>query len=691
MVLMKIMKKSRSLSIRLIFSFISVVVLTAVIIGFPVIWLIQAQLDNQAWSQVQQGAQAARALYQAQQKEVSNYAAITSQRPTLRNLLNTREWGTLEDYLTNLQSSARLDLLAVCSEEREVFAAPKFPPTRSPCSSFQTDGFHEIDTMPEPQIWLISSHQVDGTFSGSNQVIAGVVLDHEFAEDMQAQTGLEHTLWDIERPIATTLDSGTSVLASVIYQPVNGSGWKYKVDQQYYASRFSISDEEQLVVEVSLGTSNITHTQQRLAWILSGGILAVAASVSILGTLLARQISRPLVQLADTAEEFSRGDLETPVPVDVRVREVARVAQALEQARVELRESMADLRREKDWGNHLLSSIVEGIMIMDDDHRVTYFSRGAEHITGYTENELIGESCDDFFIPVEVNQPFSKILPAPGQRKKITVSVADDHYMTLAVTGAQFAPSEIQDAQVVLVFRDISEEEALHRLMGHFLANVSHEFRTPLSALAASIELLLDQAHELDTRDMQELLVSLHLGILRLRTLVDNLLESSSIEAGRFRVSPRWTDLGKIIAEVVQSMQPLLDKYNQHLAVELPAKIPVVHADAKRIEQVIINLISNANKYGPPDAEIILRARPHDDCVRVEVLDEGPGVHSDHRGDIFVRFVYRDDSHDTASMGAGLGLSVVKAIIEAHRGQVGVENRPGGGANFWFTLPREKE
>jgi signal transduction histidine kinase len=223
--------------------------------------------------------------------------------------------------------------------------------------------------------------------------------------------------------------------------------------------------------------------------------------------------------------------------------------------------------------------------------------------------------------------------------------------------------------------------------MGHFLANVAHEFRTPLSALAASVELLLDQAPDLSSAELQELLPSLHLGILGLQTLVDNLVEGASIEAGRFRVSARPANLGKIIAEALQTMQPLLDKHSQRLVVELPAVIPVVRADSRRTVQVLVNLLSNASKYGPDDAEITIGVTVSEDWARVTVADRGPGVPPEHRNDLFRRFVHPDSVGDRTQYGVGLGLSVVKAVIEASGGQVGVEDRPGGGSTFWFTLP----
>ena len=684
--------KLRTLPFQLILGFIIVVVLTAGTIGLPAIWLIRAQLDNQAWSQVSQGAQAAQALYLARQKEINNFAVITSQRPTLHDLLSEQDWPSLESYLTTLQTGAGLDLIAVCGANQETFIAPNLLSEYTPCKILIEDGFHRLPDSENQQLWLTSSHAIEGMDEVNTKVIIGLLLDDEFAADMHAQTGLEHTLWSAGLPVSTSLAMGIQQFASIEYKTVDSPTLQprriYKLEQQYYAARFDLSEDENIQVEVSLGISAITQTQSRLAWILSGGILVVAAAVSILGILLARQISQPLVQLADIAVEFSQGNLDSTISVTTSVYEVSQVAQALENARVDLLETMNRLHREKDWGDLLLASIVEGIMILDDANHITYFSNGAERITGWSRDEIIGQPCDHRFQLAESDKPFTQSLPALGQRQKIFVTLAGGRFATLSITSAQLALSDVHNAQVVLVFRDVSEEETLHRLMGHFLANVTHEFRTPLSALAASIELLLDQAHDLSDMELQELLTSLHLGIVGLRTLVDNLLESASIEAGRFRVSPRQSDLGKIIAEAAQIMQPLLDKYNQHLTVELPANIPVVVADARRIVQVVVNLLSNANKYGPSDAEIAIRANNQEDWVRVEVVDQGPGIQTSHHDDIFLRFVHQDWPDESARMGAGLGLFVVKTIVEAHHGQVGVENRPGGGSIFWFTLPR---
>jgi PAS domain S-box-containing protein len=374
------------------------------------------------------------------------------------------------------------------------------------------------------------------------------------------------------------------------------------------------------------------------------------------------------------------------------------VTQALESVRLDLQQTIAELRQEKAWTDHLLESIVEGIVTLDRQGRITFFSQGAERITGWRRDQVVGHACDQILRPVGTNEPFTQLIPAPGGQRKIAVELRDGRQAMLAVTGARLLPPEGGNARVALVFRDVSEEEAVHRLLGDFLADVAHEFRTPLSAVAASAELLLDQASDLAAipessegsravAELHELLMSLHLGILGLQTLVDNLLESASIETGHFRVHTQPSSLGEIIAEAIRTMQPLSDKHRQHLAVELPASLPAVQADPRRTVQALVNLLSNAIKYSPDEAEIQIRAAVEGNRVRVAVADRGSGIPPEERGVLFRRFAHPNTGYDYAKLGAGLGLSVVKTVVEAQGGQVGIDDRQGGGAVFWLTLP----
>lgn len=687
-----------SLRTQLILSVIGLVLLTAAAVGLPAIWLIRTQLERQAWAQVEQGRRAAQALYTAQQNELTSLATLTAQRPTLRQLLAQGEPALLAEYLQTLQSGAGLDLIHICDSNRNPLAHVGETVPESLCQAEAMSWFQIVPGESGVQVWLLATQPIGNEANGQpEQVTVGLHLDNEFVGQMQAQTGLDHTLLVNGHIAATSLPANQ--MEHVTVPGEKGQNTFNLNGQPYFGFALPLAvtvaaatpAQTELTAEVALAVADLTASQTNLAWLLIGGIVVIAAIGSTLGALLAGEINRPLARLTEAATALSQGDLDSSLALEAGVREIAVVSQALEQARLDLLRTLAELQQEKAWIDHLLEAIVEGIITLDQQNRITFFSHGAERITGWSRDEVLGRDCDKLFQTVETDQSFSQLIPPPDRRYKFAVEMAAGRQATLSVTGARLLPPDRGEASLAIVFRDVSEEEAVHRLMGHFLANVAHEFRTPLSAAVASVELLLDQFPDLSQAELQELLTSLHLGLLGLQTLVDNLLESASIEAGRFRVSPRPAQLSKIIAEAIRTMEPLLDKRGQRLVVELPAAMPVVRADPRRTGQVIVNLLSNANRYGPDDAEVMLRATVTGDWVQVSVADQGPGVPPAFRNEIFRRFVYPTAGNDRAKYGAGLGLSVVKAVVEAHGGQVGIEDRPGGGSIFWFTLPVEAE
>ncbi len=693
----------QSLLVQIILAFVALVLLTALAASLPAQWLIRDQQWRQAWSQVDQGSQATQALYVSRLNEVLGVATLTAERPTLHALLAQADADAVSTYLRTLQSGAGVDAVLICDiDGQRVAQAGEILPANL-CKAGEGAGFFIASEERAQRVWLLAGRPIVADGAPQGLAIVGELLDRQFAERMRTQTGLEHTVLVGNEQVATSFDDSDSSSAApreatsiepdgVKQVTFNWGGEPFLAAHRALSDMLPVfgplpADQPGPQVEIALAVTDVMSTQRRLTRALAAGILAAVLMGSILGVFLARRISRPLARLADAAAALSGGTLDTSLANETRVREVALVAQALEEAGRDLQRTVAELRREKAWTDHLLEAIVEGIMTLDHQGRIVFFSAGAERITGWRRTEVVGCFCDQVFNMVEADERFSRFLPAPGLRQKITVILAEGRPRTLDVTGARLLPPESGQARVALVFRDVSEEEAIHRLLGHFLANVAHEFRTPLSALAASIELLRDQAPDLTAAELQELLTSLHLGIIGLQTLVDNLLEGASIEVGRFRVYPRSTDLSRIVAEAAQLMQPLLDKRGQRLVLRLPLTLPAVRADMRRTERVLVNLLSNACKYGPDGSEVVIGATVDGGWVRVTVADQGPGVPPDLRQDLFLRFQRSDPDSGEAQYGVGLGLSVVKAVIEAQGGAVGVENRAGGGAIFWFTVP----
>ena len=281
---------------------------------------------------------------------------------------------------------------------------------------------------------------------------------------------------------------------------------------------------------------------------------------------------------------------------------------------------------------------------------------------------------------------FIDLLPPQGEklRSKFIFNNTDDRI--LAITHAKLPANGSSNTKTVLVLRDVNKEEALSHLLGSFLGNITHEFRTPLTALSASIEILMDEIDDLTPSETQELLNSIHLSTLNLENLIGNLLEGSSIETGRFHVSPYPNNIITVIKTACDTMDPLLKKYGQKLSVSYPKDLPLVMIDGKRINQVLLNMISNASKYGPSDEVIDLTVTLLENFIEVSISDRGEGVPEAYRSKIFSGFVLNNE-YGRMQKGSGLGLSVSQAIIKAQGGQVGVRDRKGGGSEFWFTVP----
>jgi len=687
------MKKNRRFPTQIILIFISIVVVTVLAVGIPAILIIRSQLNGQAWSQIHQGIITSRAFYQAKENEVVSLAMLTAQRPTLQELIKSGDTALIEDYLTTLQGGTDLDLIAICTQNNQTLAYTSRLPQNSPCQFISSDHrYHILGDNSDRQLWLTAINSISELDS---YVITGEQIDDQFAQEIKAQTGLDHAIrvGDENSLISSTIPAlrdQSELEYRVISQPIpelQTAGNYLWRGESFFAASSQLIETPGIKIQVLFPTTGIRETQSLLVQNLFLSLTGVTLIVSIIGVLIARQISHPLVQLADAATAFSKGNLQKEVKVASPFWEISQVANALENARGDLLDTMTRLTQEKMWVDHLLASIVEGVMTINQEGEITFFSLGAERITGWQGDDLLGRSADEVFHLPESEDSFRDAIPEPGKRKKIVVALAGQNQTTLAFTGAELAPTVVREAQVVLVFRDISEEEAIHRLLGNFLSNIAHEFRTPLSALTASIELLLDAPQESIWEENQELLSSLHLGIVALNNLVNNLLEAASIEAGHFHISPREADPGEMIASAVQIMSPLMKKYRQHLSVELPADNPVVTADHRRVIQVLVNLLSNAIKYGPEGGEISVRAKKKHDWFLIEVIDQGPGIPEQDQEAIFHRFTRLETPQADIEVGAGLGLSVVKEIIQAHGGQVGVANRPERGAIFSFTLP----
>ncbi len=218
------------------------------------------------------------------------------------------------------------------------------------------------------------------------------------------------------------------------------------------------------------------------------------------------------------------------------------------------------------------------------------------------------------------------------------------------------------------------------------LAVLAHELKSPLSTLLTTLD-LLDEFESLPPEDTRTLLGRVHRSAQWLRSLVDDVSTCSAIELGVLRLDLQPVSLSDCVASAIELVRPRLDRRSQEVRVTCERDLPLVSCDRTRIGQVLVNLLENASAYSDWGDTIQVVIRRSDGEVRVEVSDHGPGIPTDELPSIFERYVRGERGHERRTQGQGLGLYLVRSLVEMHGGHVGVRSRIGQGSTFWFTLP----
>ena len=672
---------------RLLLGLIALILLTTLSAGIPAYWLARSQLERQAWSQVDSAQRATGSLLQAEKARLENLAGLFAERPTLQRLIREENLTELQPYLQDFRTRSQLDILLYCDSNNQLLAGSLQLPD---CFPGDPTGFQVV----EGRATLLARQAVVDETNNERlgETVAGVWLDEPFLRQLAADTGAQQ---GILSPDGIRLASSISVAGQPAEQPTAadlpvGSG-KITLDGSRFYALYTplVNDQGEavLVSEVALPVDDLIATENRALLILAASTGFIAALGVLLGIWYVRQLYAPLQELTSVAEQISQGDLLAPIPLITSPEEVSTLATALHKSQASMLQALQERSVARDWLDALIQSIVEGVVTLDEEGRITFFSQGAEALTGWNRAEALGKHIDEVFPLADGHgDGLFDLLPPPGNKGQIHILVRSGKSIVLAVTRASLVPPDSDSAQVALVLRDVTQEEALRGLRAYFLANISHEFRTPLSTLNASMELLLDPAEALSADEMRELIKPSYLSLRTLQTLIDNLLESSSIEAGQFTLKRRAIAANQVLEYALRLAGPLLERRRQPITISEPAELPEIQADPSRLTLALVNLLVNASKYSPAGQPIDIRIEQIADAVRFSITDRGPGIPATERMNLFRRFV-RLNSVDEEQYGIGLGLFVVKTTVEAHGGCVGVEDNPAGGSIFWFELP----
>ena len=369
---------------------------------------------------------------------------------------------------------------------------------------------------------------------------------------------------------------------------------------------------------------------------------------------------------------------------------------AVENARL-----IEDAERRRATLDSVMRSLVDGLILLDRRGLVTYANPCAEVMLGLPADVVLGQSLSGLDRALAARVAGSEermgqlLAPGTGSSEVPTVeftlnALAGEVGVAHTLQARRFAIHEPGGGQLgqALLLRDVTREKELDKMKSQLLSTVSHELRTPLASIKGFATTLLRQDVDWDEITRREFLAIIDEESDRLGELISNLLDMARIEAGTLSVEPEPIGLAPIVHETVDTFR--LITHEHQFEVHVPEHLPWVQADPRRVRQVLRNLVENAVKYSPAGGPILISVELLPGEVQVGVTDQGIGIQAEYARHIFDRF-YQVDSASTRKVGgSGLGLSICKAIVEAHGGRIWVESGLRAGSAFYFTLPLAK-
>jgi signal transduction histidine kinase len=654
--------------------------------------LLNRMVQQQALVRAQLAVTSARELLRRTAEDALSDARVLAERPTLQRLVNDHSDAALEPFLRRFCENSATDVCALTHDWTLLAkAGPEIDWNEVvTASKEQGERFGFAPKSGGSPVWGAVA-----SVPGTDDVRAVVlkVATPALLAGLGTQVGGQLTLVNFARYTAPPDDPLTPVHSQAL--TTGGTAALRLASQDGYAASVVLSASTGEVIgllDARVSAAEFASSVRNFNRVLTSAAAIVAAFAGLLGVYYGRWLARPVVALRDAALRIGRGDFTAAIPAFAPM-EVGALARSMDEMRRNLVDLTDTLRRREAEAQAVLGGVVEGVYAVDGDRRIRYANAQVASLLGRSERDIIGQFCGDVLQPALVNgeRPCERYCPILLARAGTKATAREALCLRDGSTRSTIIVSSpaIRGFQVQIL-RDETDLEAARRARDSVLGNISHEFRTPLAAQLAAIELLRDGAGDMPPEAQRELLANLERGVLRLMQLIDNLLESVRIESGQLSIRAQSVELPEVVDEAVGLLSPLLAQRGLRLDIDRPAITATIRGDAQRLLQVFINLLANAVKFAPEGSAVHIGGAPRGARLEVWVEDEGTGVPQGSTEAIFERF-QRGAGAEPDAPGLGLGLWIVKSIIERHGGSISVQRTGAGRTRFMFDLTRDEE
>ena len=652
--------------------------------------LLRDLAEAEALTRVELGVSSALEALRQSGEDVQTAATVLAERPTLLRLLRNSMDG-LDPYLVRYCEGALLDGCAVVRDGTLVAATGANLDWPRILEDANEQGQQLLVTGAAPATALVGA-TAEVTSLADVNVLAVRGMDQLFAARLSDRAGLEIRVLDFASFQAgdgdfAVLNSDALAVAAPVSDRIRSLGL-FAASLPVSASSGETVALLQAVLPEAEVMLPVARLERRMLWI--AGVVALLATLA--GITLGRHWIDGVKRLTLAARRIGAGDLGASIPGEGG-KELGILASTMEEMRRSLVDLTDEIRRREADAQAVLSGIVEGVYAVDRDRKIRFLNPQVAKLLKVSASDALGRFCGDVLKPepdasgrrpCEYSCPIMKARTAGSAESREQIEPVTGRVRRVVITSAAAS-----DGMQVQVMRDETDLEAVRRTRDTVLANISHEFRTPLAAQLASIELLRDGIGSMTPPEQRELVSTLERGVQRLTWLIDNLLESVRIESGQLSIRRHNVRLEAVIEAARELINPLIEQRGQVLDVILPEGHPVIRGDEQRLTQVFVNLLANASKFAPPGSVIRIGGRlTQDGGVSFWVDDEGPGPRDPEDARLFEQF-RRSGGEDPEESGLGLGLFIVRSIVERHGGRVSLSRTPESRTRAHVELPKE--